>query len=79
VSATTVDKMVHGANQAAQYFESQPGADPIGPTRDHLRLYWDPRMRRAIYAHIDAGGEGLRPVAAEAIRRMRESDTAAVG
>jgi formate dehydrogenase subunit delta len=79
VSATTVDKMVHGANQAAQFFESQSGDDPVGPTRDHLRLYWDPRMRRAIYAHMDAGGEGLRPVAADAIRRMRESDTAAVG
>lgn len=78
MSTTTVDKMVHSANQAAQYFESQPSGDPVTPTATHLRLYWDPRMRKAIYAHMDAGGEGLRPVAAEAVRRMREGDTAEV-
>ncbi|HKT54007.1 MAG TPA: formate dehydrogenase subunit delta [Caulobacteraceae bacterium] len=77
MTTTTLDKLVHSANQAAQYFESQPAGDPAAPTRDHLRAYWDPRMRRLIYAHLDAGGAGLRPSAAEAIRRMREGDTAA--
>ncbi|MED5421533.1 MAG: formate dehydrogenase subunit delta [Pseudomonadota bacterium] len=27
--------------------------------RNHFRTYWDPRMRNALLAHIDAGGDGL--------------------
>jgi formate dehydrogenase subunit delta len=28
---------------------------------EHVQNFWDPRMRSAITAHLDAGGAGLDP------------------
>jgi formate dehydrogenase subunit delta len=39
-------------------------------TADHLKLFWDPRMRREILAHLDAGGDGLDPVTRSALERL---------
>ncbi|GAA0896969.1 formate dehydrogenase subunit delta [Pseudonocardia zijingensis] len=33
---------------------------------EHLRAFWEPRMRAALTAHVAAGGEGLDPIAARA-------------
>ena len=38
---------------------------------DHLRRFWDPRMRSAIVAHLDAGGAGLLPLVKEAVENLR--------
>ena len=37
----------------------------------HIRKFWDPRMREAIFAYIDAGGEGLDPPVLQAIKSLR--------
>ncbi len=66
-----VAKLVHMANQIAHFFSSQRHADPAEGVADHLRLFWEPRMRRAILAHVDAGGEGLDPVALAAVKLLR--------
>ncbi|GAA5131349.1 formate dehydrogenase subunit delta [Pseudonocardia adelaidensis] len=42
---------------------------------DHLRAFWDPRMRAALLAHLAAGGDGLDPVALRAAELL---DPAAV-
>jgi formate dehydrogenase subunit delta len=34
---------------------------------NHIRRYWDPRMRRQIIAHYREGGAGLDPVPRSAI------------
>jgi len=34
---------------------------------NHLRRFWDPRMRRQILAHYREGGAGLHPLARSAI------------
>lgn len=53
---------------------------PIAPAAiaDHIRKYWDPRMRRQIFEHLAAhGGEGLKPAALAAIQTLAASDPAA--
>lgn len=66
----TLDKLVHMANQiAVELGHQQPGA-AVEATRDHLRRFWDPAMRKAIVAHLAAGGAGLDPVAREAVARL---------
>jgi formate dehydrogenase subunit delta len=43
-------------------------------TAEHIRKFWDPRMRGAIFEHLDAGGEGLDPNVREAIAALKAED-----
>jgi hypothetical protein len=82
---STVDRLVYMANQISDFFKSQGHGEESHPARvlgvaDHIRAFWDPRMRRLIYEHLDQrDGEGLRPLAREAIeslmRRERSPQT----
>jgi FdhD protein len=56
----------HHDNQIGAFFESQPDRnEAVAGVADHLRRFWDPRLRRAIGAHIETGGEGLKDIVAE--------------
>jgi len=63
-------KLVYMANQIAKYFASQGQAEAVAGTADHIKKFWDPRMRAAIFAHLEAGGVGLDPVARRAIEDL---------
>jgi formate dehydrogenase subunit delta len=66
------DKIVRMANDIAKFMESKPHAEGASLLASHINDFWEPRMRRQLFAVIDAGGEGLRPLvmdAAGAIRR----------
>ena len=39
---------------------------------NHIKTFWDPRMRQAIFAYVDAGGDGLDPQVRKAILRLKE-------
>ena len=62
--------LVKMANRIGDFFEAMPdreeGLDGIAT---HIKKFWEPRMRRQIWAHIDAGGEGMHPMVLEAIRK----------
>lgn len=65
------DRLVYMANQIAGFFRSQ-GADKAVPAiAEHLKKFWDPRMRTAIVAHLDAGGEGLAPEVRAAVEALK--------
>jgi len=66
----TLDKLVRMANQIATEFANQQPARAADATSEHLRQFWDPRMRQAITAHLAAGGAGLGDIAREAIGRL---------
>lgn len=70
----SANKLVHMANQIADFFRSQPADAAVSGACEHIRSFWSPVMRRQIYAHLDAGGQGLSPLAMEAVKKMRESD-----
>ena len=57
------EKMVYMANQIATFFSSQPGDDKADRVAAHIKDFWEPRMRGQLKSHIDAGGEGLSPLA----------------
>jgi formate dehydrogenase subunit delta len=68
-----IDKLVAMANRIGDFFEAMPDADEARTgVADHLRRFWDPRMRRAIVAHVQNGGAGLHAIVREAIERNRE-------
>ena len=68
-----LDRLITMANQIGDFFAPYPPERAREGLRNHLRTYWDPRMRSALLAHIDAGGEGLDESVIEGARLLRES------
>ena len=71
------DKLVYMANQIGKFFATQGPDQAVAGTADHIRKFWDPRMRTAIVAHLRAGGAGLHPVARLAVERLPEAQSPA--
>ena len=67
------DKLVMMANQIGKFFMTQRQADPVAAIADHLKKFWDPRMRAAIVAHLERGGAGLDDPVRQAVRRLKEA------
>ena len=67
-----VDSLVTMANQIADFFVSEAGADAAPQEiAAHIAKFWDPRMRTQIIAHAAAGGTGLSPAALAAARQLQ--------
>ena len=66
------DKLVYMANQIAKFFAHEGEAKAAASTADHLAKFWDPRMRSAIFQHLDGGGAGLDPIALQAVKALKE-------
>lgn len=60
-------RLTYMANQIARNFAVQGDDAAISATCDHLKRFWDPRMRRQIMA---ADGSGLEPIAKAAVERL---------
>jgi formate dehydrogenase subunit delta len=69
----TTDKLVYMANQIGKFFASQSDQAAVAGTADHIRKFWDPRMRKMIFAHLDAGGAGLDPKVRQAIESLQQA------
>ena len=67
-----VERLVEMANQIGDFFAPYPPGQRTEGIRNHLRHYWDPRMREALLAHLDAGAAGLSAHVIEAAQRLRE-------
>ncbi len=66
-------KLVKMANEVAVFFEQEADAQvALAGIADHLKRFWDPRMRRAIVRLVDENaGAGLRPAVVQAIAAHR--------
>lgn len=74
-----IHHLVTMSNQIADFFKtSNPSrAEAVAATAQHLRSFWEPRMRREIIAYLARdGGEGLNEIARDAVRVL-ESEAAA--
>jgi formate dehydrogenase subunit delta len=66
-----VERMVEMANDIANFFASDPDhAAAINGVANHLKRYWEPRMRKQIIAHLDGGGHGLSDLAREGVQSL---------
>jgi formate dehydrogenase subunit delta len=68
---STNDKLVYMANQIGTFFLSQDAETAPAKIAEHIRKFWDPRMREAIVAHLDRGGTGLDPASRQAVESLR--------
>nr|WP_294503950.1 formate dehydrogenase subunit delta [uncultured Rhodopila sp.] len=64
------DKLAYMANQIGRFFQSQKTETAVDSIEDHLRKYWDPRMRQAIVTQLDEGAIQLDPPVREAVERL---------
>ncbi len=71
MSHDTTAKLVRMANQIATFFLSQPEAVRVEGVATHINKFWEPRMRRELFEHIDQGGEGLLPLVMEASKAIK--------
>ncbi len=62
--------MLHKANQITLFFTSYPREEAIEGVRNHLKSFWEPRMRRQIIEYVANGGTGLHEIAVEAVKRL---------
>jgi len=68
------EHLVKMANGIGDFFASEPDkAKGVKGVADHIRAFWEPRMRRQIYAHLDAtSGAGLSEIVLSALRDHRQ-------
>jgi formate dehydrogenase subunit delta len=67
----SADKITRMANDIAKFMESKPHAEGVALLASHINDFWEPRMRRQLFAVIDAGGAGLRPLVMDAAGTIR--------
>lgn len=70
MSHDPVEKLVKMANQIGDFFVAQRAHEPVAGVVEHLLKFWDPSMRKRIVEHAGRGGEGLDPIALEAVKRL---------
>ncbi|WP_322047041.1 formate dehydrogenase subunit delta [Paraburkholderia sp. J67] len=77
------DHLIEMANQIGMFFDSLPDREEaLTGIADHIRRFWEPRMRRALLAaldgtHDDAGDAGFSEIVRAALVRYREALTPA--
>jgi formate dehydrogenase subunit delta len=65
--------LVRMANRIGDFFEAMPDANEAHDgVANHLKRFWEPRMRAELLRHLDAtGGAGLKPLVCEALHKHR--------
>jgi len=70
----SAERLVQMANDIGHFFAAEPQrADAIAGIANHIQRFWDPRMRRQILAHLQAGGEGLEELPRAAVASLKPS------
>ena len=67
------DRLIYMANQIGNFFKSQGDGAAVPGIAEHIKKFWDPRMRNAIFAHLDAGGAGLDPFVHDALKTLKKA------
>ncbi len=62
--------IVRMANQIAAFFKSYPHDEAVAGVLGHIKDFWEPRMKKALAAHVAAGGAGLDPMVLEAAAKL---------
>ncbi len=68
-----IEKLISMANDIADFFNAESDKEIAAEgVKKHILRSWDPRMRKAIIAHYQNNGEGLSPLASQAVKILME-------
>ena len=66
-----IERLIQMANDIAAFFAAEPDrAEAAAGVAAHLKRFWEPRMRQAIRAHAESGGDGLSELARDGVLRL---------
>lgn len=66
-----IQHLIMMANDIGAYFAGYPNHDEtVAGIANHLRNFWELRMRRAIIEYVAAGGDELKPTVREAVLNL---------
>lgn len=71
MTGATVPPTIRLAGDIARQFRHRPAEEAAAAVAGHIRQFWDPRMRRALLAEVDAGAE-TDPLVVAAVERLRD-------
>ena len=70
---SNVEHLVKMANQIEAFFRTETDRNvAVESISNHIKRFWDPRMRKQILQHINAGGLGLGDLATDAIKSLEK-------
>ena len=64
------DRLTYMANQIGKFFAHQKEDQAVASINDHLRKFWDPRMRKQIVDELDTAP--LDPLVRRAVERLKD-------
>lgn len=64
-------RLIHDANEIAKYFAAYPREEAIAGIADHIRKFWDRRMRAELAAMLAANEPALHELAREAAEKLK--------
>jgi formate dehydrogenase subunit delta len=74
------ENLVKMANDIGNFFNAEPDREAaVHSVADHLKKFWDPRMRRAILSHYREGGVGMSEVVRAAVELLDEETASLKG
>jgi formate dehydrogenase subunit delta len=71
--SSSPDRLVYMANQIGKFFHAQGHDKTVTGVAEHIKKFWDPRMRNQIFAHLRTGGAGLDPDVREALEILKNA------
>ena len=71
-----IERLVTMANDIGQFFNAEQDKDEAARgVANHVKRFWEPRMRREIIAHYQQGGHGLDTLVHTAIGILAEGES----
>lgn len=64
-------RLIHDANEIAKYFAAYPREEAIAGIADHIKKFWDPRMRAELNAMLAGNETTLHELVKEAGTRLK--------
>jgi len=64
------DRLAYMANQIGRFFAHQKDEQAVAAISDHLRKFWDPRMRKQILEELDTAA--LDPRVRRAVEQLKD-------
>ncbi len=65
------EHMIHNANQIALYFAGYPREQAVAGVTNHLKSFWEKRMKEQIIQYVAQGGAGLHELVLDAVKRLQ--------
>lgn len=70
---SNVEHLVKMANQIEAFFRTETDRSvAVESISNHIKRFWDPRMRKQILQYIHVGGIGLGDLATDAIKSLEK-------